>query len=95
MNIIFDRIKQVYGLKSDADLARLLGMHPSSVSMRRQRGKPDYERIIRSCADADLNWIFRGYGVGDSPGVRYSVDQDSKERLLSLVGTFKEMVERL
>lgn len=95
MNIIFSRIKQVYGLRSDADLARHLDMNPSTVAMHRNRGKTDYERIIRRCADADLNWIFRGTGVGESHAETYNAEPDLKQRIVESVESLRRLVDRL
>lgn len=95
MNILFARIKQVYGLKSDADLARHLGLNPSTIAMHKNRGKTDYERIIRRCADADLNWIFRGMGVGEATDVAYGADPDLKRSISESVDHLRRLVDRL
>jgi hypothetical protein len=95
VNIVFMRIKQMYGLRSDADLARHLGMNPSTVAMHRTRGKTDYERIIRYCGDADLNWIFRGAGVGEAAEVTYGGNAELKQSILELVDQMRSLVERL
>lgn len=78
MNNIFSRIKQRYGLKHDAELAKMLGMNPNTLSMHRRRGKPDYERIISACSDSDLNWILRGERISED-GVRYGFVEETAE----------------
>jgi hypothetical protein len=89
------RIKQMYGLRSDADLARHLGMNPSTIAMHRTRGKTDYERIIRCCGDADLNWIFRGAGVGETAEELYGAHAELKQSILEQVDQMRRLVERL
>jgi len=95
VNIVFLRIKQVYGLRSDADLAKHLGMNPSTVAMHRTRGKTDYERIIRCCGDADLNWIFRGLGVGEAVQETYGGQAELKQSIIELVDQVRRLVDRL
>lgn len=82
VNEIFSRIKQRYGLKHDAELAKLLGMNPNTLSMHRRRGKPDYERIISACSDSDLNWIFRGERISEE-GVGYPMVDETAAQLKS------------
>ncbi len=94
VNSIFNRIIHHYGLKNDADLAKFLGMNATTLSMHRKRGSPDYGKIISTCSDADLNWIFRGRAVADG-SVSYAGNPSVKEELLSLADELKRKVERL
>ncbi len=97
VNNIFSRIKQRYGLKHDAELAKLLGMNPNTLSMHRRRGKPDYERIISVCSDSDLNWIFRGERISED-GVSYLLADETaaltKSDLTQAISILNKVAER-
>lgn len=97
VNSVLGRIKVLYNLKSDTDLARFLGVNPSTLAMHRKRGKLDFDKVIAVCADADLNWVFRGQAVSES-SVPYGnteeharIKSELKERLSELM----DVVERL
>ncbi len=96
MNAVFNRIKVRYNLKNDSDLARFLGVNPNTLAMHRKRGRPDFDKVIAVCADADLNWIFRGHVVSDAV-VAYdpAVTSDIKAELLAQIEVLKRVVERL
>ena len=98
MNTVFNRIKLHYNLKNDVDLARFLGVNPNTLAMHRKRGKLDFEKVIAVCADADLNWVFRGQSVSDS-AVPYMGDSTEsaqvKAELLTQLSEMARIVERL
>jgi hypothetical protein len=98
VNSVFNRIKDLYNLKNDADLARFLGVNPTTLAMHRKRGRLDFDRVISVCADADLNWVFRGQSVSDDV-VRYessgTATADLKSDLLAQLAQMKKVVERL
>jgi len=98
VNSVFNRIKDLYNLKNDADLARFLGVNPTTLAMHRKRGRLDFDRVISVCADADLNWVFRGQTVSDDV-VRYesvgTSAADLKSELLAQLAQMKKVVERL
>ncbi|WP_138431208.1 helix-turn-helix domain-containing protein [Fodinibius saliphilus] len=62
MNTILERIKKVYRLETDADLADFLGMNPSTLSMQKNRGRVNLRLIIDKCRDINLNWLLHGEG---------------------------------
>lgn len=93
---MFNRIKVLYQLKNDSDLARFLGVNPNTLAMHRKRGRLDYDKVIAVCADADLNWVFRGNVVSDAidsydPGR----SSDIKAELLAQLDQMRKVVERL
>lgn len=98
MNSVFNRIKTLYNLKNDADLARFLGVNPTTLAMHRKRGRLDFDRVISVCGDADLNWVFRGQSVSDQV-VGYDPGQgeanDLKSELLAQLAQMRKVVERL
>lgn len=68
---ILERLKEVYGLASDADLARFLDMTSSGVSTWKRRGSLDLSAIVEKClatptADlkmVNLHWLIAGNGA--------------------------------
>lgn len=95
---MFNRIKTLYNLKNDADLARFLGVNPTTLAMHRKRGRLDYDKVIAVCGDADLNWVFRGRMVSDAV-VGYTqtpIDtSEIKTELMAQLSVIKKVVERL
>lgn len=94
VNSVFNRIKTLYNLKNDADLARFLGVNPTTLAMHRKRGRLDFDRVIAVCGDADLNWVFRGQSVSDEV-VDYPAASDLKSELLAQLDQMRKVVERL
>jgi hypothetical protein len=62
VNQILARIKKAYHLETDAEVAKLLGIKPSTLSMQKNRGKLDIVRIINKCSDLNKNWLLDGEG---------------------------------
>lgn len=77
VNALLERVKQSFGLESDAELSRLLDVRPNVVSNWRRRGSLDYEVIVERCAEQDLNWILTGRernrGTTAEPSSEYSI----------------------
>lgn len=59
---IINRIKEAYDLKTDADLARFLGINPSTLGMQKNRGSLDWQLILDRCSDLNKNWLINGTG---------------------------------
>ncbi|THF52865.1 MULTISPECIES: helix-turn-helix domain-containing protein [Flavobacterium] len=59
---ILTRVKKVFKIKTDAQLAELLNIKPNTISSWKKRNTLDYESIIAQCnkANIDLNEIFLG-----------------------------------
>ena len=62
MNEILERIKEAYHLETDAEVADFLDIKPSTLSMQKNRGRLDLERIIERCSDLNKNWLLDGEG---------------------------------
>jgi len=93
---VFNRIKVLYQLKNDSDLARFLGVNPNTLAMHRKRGRLDYDKVIAVCADADLNWVFRGNVVTDAVEAYDPASaSDIKAELLAQLDQMRKVVERL
>jgi phage repressor protein C with HTH and peptisase S24 domain len=59
---ILERIKSAYSLKTDAEVANFLDIKPSTLSMQKNRGRLNLERIIKKCSDLNRNWLLDGEG---------------------------------
>lgn len=57
---VLDRIKQFYSLKGNAELARLLGVAPNTITNWYARGTFDIDVVYTNCVDIDFNWLFSG-----------------------------------
>lgn len=62
MSAILERIKEAYHLKTDAEVAEFLDLKPSTLSMQKNRGRLNLQRIIRKCSDLNKNWLLDGHG---------------------------------
>lgn len=62
MNAILERIKEAYHLETDAEVADFLDIKPSTLSMQKNRGSLDLNRIIERCSDLNKNWLLDGNG---------------------------------
>lgn len=60
VNKILDRIKLLFSLVSDAELAEFMDVSPPTVSNWRTRGSVPYEKIIAKCEGKSLDLIFKG-----------------------------------
>lgn len=59
---VLNRIKEHYGLKGNADLARFLGVAPNTITNWYGRSTFDIDAIYTKCVDVDLNWLLTGRG---------------------------------
>lgn len=62
MTKIIERIKEAYRLETDAEVADFLGIKPSTLSMQKNRGRLNLQRIIEKCDDLNKNWLLDGEG---------------------------------
>lgn len=59
---IVERAKQVIGIKTDAELANLMNISSSAVSMWKIRGNIDLPSIITLCEKVNMDWLIFGRG---------------------------------
>lgn len=77
---LLDRLKIVYGLHRDGELAEFLGISRSGLSTWKKRNSPDYDLIFSICLTrstpknehVNLHWVIAGVGprtldVNDMP----------------------------
>lgn len=80
VNLIYSRLKLFYGLTSDFELAKLLGINQSTLSMQKRRGSIDIHAVLNVSEAIDLNWLFKTPDQSNSlDGVSNSGTEDSKE----------------
>lgn len=59
---ILNRLKEVYNIKKDTDLAELLGISKSTLSNWISRDSIDFDKIFSLCEHIDINWLLTGQG---------------------------------
>lgn len=57
---VLDRIKQFYGLKGNAELARFLGVAPNTITNWYSRNTFDIDAVYTNCVGMDFNWLLAG-----------------------------------
>ncbi len=68
---IINTLKAELGAESDKQLAAMLGMSASSLTMQIKRNSLDWNHLLKVLVDMDLNWLIRGdsFKSNDSPEV--------------------------
>jgi hypothetical protein len=83
VNLIFDRLKLYHGLGSDSELAALLGINKSTLSMQRTRGSTDLQSVLHITDGIDLNWLLRTADDHDSQVGNSSLSTSEQRELYS------------
>ncbi|WP_340065159.1 helix-turn-helix domain-containing protein [Ascidiimonas aurantiaca] len=67
-NKIIEKLKNVFNLSTDVELAGLLKISPTTLSTWKSRNSVDYKLIITLCEenDIDLNQLLLGKKIGQS-----------------------------
>lgn len=83
--MVLDRIKQYYSLKSNADLARFLGVAPNTITNWYGRKTFDLDVVYTKCVDVDFNWLLTGNDtmLQDTPSVTPEAKQSTDQHDLS------------
>jgi hypothetical protein len=95
VNSIFDKLKQAYSLKSDADLAYKLNINQSTLSMQKKRGSIDVQAIINNCSDLDFNWLFKSDQALSEPKTSNEVYIPNSDMVLEQLSIIKNQNEEL
>lgn len=90
-NLLINRIKEAYKLKTDTELARFLGVATTTLSSWKTRNNIDFERIFARCAN--INWNFLIYGIG--PYFIQCDQQEDKTKCQPKTESFKSEIEVL
>lgn len=83
MSNILKRIKKAYSLQTDAEVADFLGIKPSTLSMQKNRGRLNLQRIIKRCSDLNKNWLL------DGKGKMRTEDQHPREAYISVYSSLE------
>lgn len=77
---VLQKIKNAYDIKTDASLARFLGMRPNTLAMQKKRNSLDWFRIFKVCNDLDKNWLLHDNpsSNGISSPIRFRFINQSK-----------------
>lgn len=59
---IIARLKEVFGSRTDTELAKYLGLSQSTIASWKARDTIDWELIITKCNNVNLNWLIWGIG---------------------------------
>jgi hypothetical protein len=57
VNLILKRLKSELRIPSNVQLARRIGIKPSTLAMQIQRGSLDLFRLITTCKGVNWNWV--------------------------------------
>lgn len=77
---IIDRVKEIFEVKSDADVAKALNIEPGTFSYSRKKGNLPAVEILQALQNKDINieWVF--YGLGSKkilPRLKLDGDEES------------------
>lgn len=61
--LIISRIKSHYNFKSDAELARFLGIASNTLANWHKRNTINIELILTKCDELNADWILKGRGL--------------------------------
>lgn len=82
MNMVLDRVKQYYNLKTDAKLAEFLDIQPNTLAMQRSRGTLPLNQILQKCRNVNMNWLLSKEDMGKPLHTQdQSVSYDAAESL--------------
>ncbi len=62
VDLILDRVKSLYNLRSDAELAGFLGNKPGTISAWRSRKSIDLPLVLAKCREANAHFVVFGLG---------------------------------
>lgn len=95
---ILDKVKVLYKLNSDKELANFLELKQSTLSVWRTRNTINYDIIFDKCKDVDLNVLIRGEvftgQVINEPKVEYLTKREEKD-IETLTKENQELKNRL
>lgn len=61
-SLILNRIKSHYNLATNADLAKFMGIAPTTISSWYSRNTFDYDLLFAKCVGLDKEWLLTGEG---------------------------------
>lgn len=103
MKLIFNKLKLFHGLTTDLELANLLNLNQSALSMKKKRGSIDINAILSVSEEIDLNWLLKSqydstgsvehaqYGTSESKEFFKADENDLIQEILRLRKKLSEM----
>lgn len=80
INNILDKIKKKYGIKTDTELAKRLGLSsPAIISAWRDRNTLKIDLLLDAFPELDLNWLIKGEAI-DTTDLQMQVNMLKKEK---------------
>ena len=77
---VLDRLKVVYNIQKDTELATLLGISKSTLSNWMSRDSIDYDKVFSKCEHINIDWLLTGRGsMLKSEGVALMGEQEVKK----------------
>ncbi|MEP0004543.1 MAG: hypothetical protein ABJ387_03685 [Balneola sp.] len=70
VDLILDRVKRLFNLRSDADLATFLGNKPGTISAWRSRKSIDLPLVLAKCREANAHYVVFGVGPKWADGLK-------------------------
>ncbi|MEE1946112.1 helix-turn-helix domain-containing protein [Pedobacter sp. KR3-3] len=86
--LIISRIKSHYGFKSDAELARFLGIASNTLANWHKRNTINLDLILTKCEELNADWLLKGIGLPirkykEQPDDNFSVVNDIAEKYVN------------
>ena len=96
VNIILDRIKEIYGISTDIELSSFLCISQPRLAKWRSRGTIDIFIIIDKCRDSDLHWILTGEERPAGEGISENKELiDARKRIKKLEAQIEVLKDML
>jgi phage repressor protein C with HTH and peptisase S24 domain len=67
VGVILDRLKIIYQIPTDKELARFLDVKSGTISAWRSRNSINYDLVVNKCDNIDFNWLFNTSDKDDNP----------------------------
>lgn len=90
--LIYNRIKFHYGLKTNTELSKFLGITPAAITNSIDRNSINWENIFTKCKNINLNWLV--YGEGEMFQNSDDILPKSYEKTLEKLTNYIELLER-
>jgi len=87
---IIKRIKSYKGIKTDQNVATLLGLERSAFAQRKKKDSIPYFEIINFCIEENLSIDY--LLTGEENGCRICINDNEKELCKKFLDTFRESI---
>ncbi len=96
--VVLDRIKLVYKLKRNAELARLMNVAPNTITNWYSRGTFDIDKIYTNCVGVNFHWLLTGEGEmlnsdNDERHIESEVIYKCDPKDAEIIASYKDTIE--